>query len=72
MGFFSNDDGVSESTHTSDISRANRRISALENRIRLLEETIAADPNLTMSYGNARAKMAERRLKDDLSGSGGF
>ena len=69
MGFFS-DDGVLESTHNLDIGRANKRISALENRIRLIEETIGADPELTKKYAVARARMAERVLKDDLSGSG--
>jgi hypothetical protein len=69
MGIFS-DDGVSESTHNLDINRANKKISALENRVRLLEETIASNPELTDSYRKARAAMAEKALKNDLSGSG--
>ena len=71
MGIFSSDDDVvSESTRTRDISRANTRITALENRLRLIEEAIAESPELVEHYRKARARMAERNLKDNLSGSG--
>lgn len=60
-------DGVSQSSHDSDISRQSKRTSAIEIRIQLIEETINSDPKLKEAYQKAWTKQSEKRMKDDLS-----